>query len=54
VCVRDDNDVRRGDPQTMQIGIPKGGSSILVQDGREAVLNAGDMVLYSGRGRSRW
>lgn len=46
VYVRDDNDVRRGDPQTVQIGIPTGGSSILVQDGREAVLSAGDMMLY--------
>ncbi|MGW6281271.1 AraC-like ligand-binding domain-containing protein [Kribbella sp. NPDC055071] len=46
VYVRDDSDVRRGDPGTVQIGIPTGGASILVQDGREAVLNAGDMVLY--------
>jgi AraC-like DNA-binding protein len=46
VYVRDDNDVRKGDPETVQIGIPTRGSSILVQDGREAVLNSGDMVLY--------
>ena len=46
VYVRDEADVRRGDPQTVQIGIPTGGTSILVQDGREAVLNAGDMVIY--------
>jgi AraC-like DNA-binding protein len=39
-------EVRAGDPDTLQIGFPVGGSSILVQDGREAVLSAGDMVLY--------
>jgi AraC-like DNA-binding protein len=50
VYTRTSVDVRRGDPETIQIGMPRVGSSILVQDGREAVLNAGDMVLYdSGR-----
>jgi AraC-like DNA-binding protein len=39
-------EVRAGDPDTLQIGFPVGGSSMLVQDGREAVLSAGDMVLY--------
>lgn len=46
VYVRSGADIRRGDPDTFQIGTPLGGSSLLVQDGREAVLNAGDMVLY--------
>lgn len=46
VYVRSAADIRRGDPDTFQIGTPLGGTSILVQDGREAVLNAGDMVLY--------
>lgn len=46
IYVRDGADVRRGDPETVQIGIPTGGSSILVQDGREAVLSSGDIVLY--------
>lgn len=46
VYVRTERDVRRGDPDTVQIGMPRGGGSLLVQDGREAVLKAGDMVLY--------
>lgn len=46
IYVRSAADIRRGDPDTFQIGTPLGGSSILIQDGREAVLNAGDMVLY--------
>lgn len=46
VYVRDQDDIRVHDPETVQIGIPTGGSSILVQDGREAILEAGDMVLY--------
>lgn len=46
VYVRSQRDVRRGDPDTIQIGMPRGGQSILVQDGREAVLKPGDMVLY--------
>jgi AraC-like DNA-binding protein len=46
IYVRDERDVRRGDPDTVQIGMPRGGGSILVQDGREAVLNPGDMVIY--------
>ena len=46
VYVRDDDNIRSHDPETVQIGIPTGGSSIMVQDGREAILEAGDMVLY--------
>lgn len=34
VYVRSEADIRRGDPDTYQIGTPLGGSSILVQDGR--------------------
>ena len=43
---RTDADVRRGDPHTLQVGLQLVGSSLLVQDGREAVLGAGDLVLY--------
>ena len=39
-------DIRRGDPMTLQVGLQLTGSSLLVQDGREAVLGAGDLVLY--------
>lgn len=39
-------DIRRGDPLTLQVGLQVAGSSLLVQDGREAVLGAGDLVLY--------
>lgn len=46
VYTRNDADIRRGDPQTVQIGMPRKGGSILVQDGREAVLEAGDLVVY--------
>ncbi len=46
VYTRDEADIRHGDPQTVQIGMPLGGQSILVQDGREAVLRGGDMVVY--------
>jgi AraC-like DNA-binding protein len=46
VYSRSSAELRAGDPDTLQIGLPLGGSSILVQDGREAVLSAGDMVLY--------
>jgi AraC-like DNA-binding protein len=46
VYSRSTAELRAGDPDTVQIGFPLGGTSILVQDGREAVLNAGDMVLY--------
>ena len=46
VYTRDGADIRRGDPETVQVGMPLGGQSILSQDGREAVLDAGDMVLY--------
>jgi AraC-like DNA-binding protein len=46
VYTRDASDVRRGDPDTVQVGMPLGGRSILVQDGREALLDGGDLVLY--------
>lgn len=46
VYTRDAADIRHGDPETVQIGMPLGGQSILVQDGREAVLSGGDMVVY--------
>jgi AraC-like DNA-binding protein len=46
VYTRDDADIRHGDPETVQVGMPLGGQSIMIQDGREAVLNGGDMVLY--------
>ena len=46
VYTRATPDIRQGDPETVQIGMPLKGSSILVQDGREAVLNAGDLVVY--------
>jgi len=46
VYTRTDRLVRRGDPQTVQIGMPLKGCSLLVQDGREAVLSPGDMVVY--------
>ena len=46
VYTRAVSDIRRGDPETVQVGMPLGGGSLLVQDGREAVLSPGDMVLY--------
>jgi AraC-like DNA-binding protein len=46
VYTRNDTDIRHGDPETVQIGMPLGGQSIMVQDGREAVLSAGEMVVY--------
>jgi len=46
VYTREARDIRTGDPETVQVGMPLGGQSILIQDGREAVLDAGDMVLY--------
>jgi AraC-like DNA-binding protein len=46
VYTRDDADIRRGDPETVQVGMPLGGQSIMIQDDREAVLDASDMVLY--------
>lgn len=46
VYERTEREVRQGDPDTVQIGMPRGGGSILVQDGREAVLAPGDMVIY--------
>ena len=61
VYARGERELRQGDPDTLQIGMPRGGGSILVQDGREAVLKPGDMVLYDtcsttapGRSRSSW
>ncbi len=38
--------LRRGDPETVQVCMPLGGQSIMIQDGREAVLDGGAMVLY--------
>ncbi|WP_248960973.1 helix-turn-helix domain-containing protein [Sphaerisporangium perillae] len=46
VYTRDQACLRRGDPETVQIGTPLQGGSILIQDGREAVLGPGDMVVY--------
>jgi AraC-like DNA-binding protein len=46
VYIRDAGDIRRGDPGTLQVGLQVTGSSLLVQDGREAVMGAGDLVLY--------
>jgi AraC-like DNA-binding protein len=46
VYTRDAIDIRHGDPETVQVGMPLGGQSIMIQDGREAVLDGGDMVLY--------
>ncbi len=43
---RSSSDIRQGDPMTLQVGLQVSGSSLLVQDGREAVLGAGDLVLY--------
>ena len=46
VYTRDERDIGHGDPETVQVGMPLGGQSIMIQDGREAVLDGGDMVLY--------
>ena len=46
VYTRDASDIRHFDPETVQVGMPLGGRSIMIQDGREAVLDGGDMVLY--------
>jgi AraC-like DNA-binding protein len=46
VYTRNDADIRHGDPETVQIGMPLGGQSIMIQDGREAVMKAGEMVVY--------
>ena len=46
VYVRGDQEIRAGDPGTLQVGMQLTGSSLLVQDGREAVMGAGDLVLY--------
>ena len=35
VYTRDAADIRQGDPETVQIGMPLGGQSIMIQDGRE-------------------
>jgi AraC-like DNA-binding protein len=39
-------DIRQGDPNMLLVGLQVKGSAILVQDGREAVLGSGDLVLY--------
>ena len=46
VYVRGEPEIRAGDPGTLQVGMQLMGSSILIQDGREAVMGAGDIVLY--------
>lgn len=46
VYVRGEREIRVGDPGTLQVGMQLTGSSLLVQDGREAVMSAGDIVLY--------
>ena len=46
VYVRGEREIRAGDPGTLQVGMQLTGSSILIQDGREAVMGAGDIVLY--------
>lgn len=43
---RTEADVRTGDPNTLNVGLQLTGSSIMVQDGREAVMGAGDLVFY--------
>lgn len=46
IYARSAGDVKRVDTDTVQIGMPMRGSSILIQDGREAALTGGDMVIY--------
>lgn len=46
VYVREEAEIRAGDPETLQVGLQVAGSSLLIQDGREAVMGAGDLVLY--------
>ena len=46
VYVRDEDHIRRSDPESFQVGIPTKGASILTQDGSEAHLEPGDMVLW--------
>lgn len=46
VYVRDEGHVRQADPESFQVGIPTQGHSMLVQNGREAQLTPGDMVLW--------
>ncbi|HUS22389.1 MAG TPA: helix-turn-helix domain-containing protein [Aeromicrobium sp.] len=43
---RTEADVRTGDPNTLNVGLQLTGSSMMIQDGREAVMGAGDVVLY--------
>jgi AraC-like DNA-binding protein len=43
---RTEADVRAGDPNTLNVGLQLTGSSLMVQDGREAVMGAGDLVFY--------
>ena len=43
---RTEADLRAGDPNMLLVGLQLKGSAILVQDGREAVMGAGDLVLY--------
>lgn len=46
VYVRDEAEIRAGDPGTLQVGLQVAGNSLLIQDGREAVMGTGDLVLY--------
>jgi AraC-like DNA-binding protein len=46
IYVRGEREIRAGDPSTLQVGMQLTGSSLLIQDGREAVMGAGDIVLY--------
>lgn len=39
---------RYGDPETVQVGMPLGGQSIMTQDCREAVLDGGDTACTAG------
>ncbi len=46
VYVRSSRDIRKGDPNTLQMGLQLHGHAILEQDGRQAELREGDLVLY--------
>lgn len=46
VYFRRQQEIRFGDPGTLQVGLQLFGNSILAQDGRDAVMGAGDLVLY--------
>ncbi|WP_100812109.1 helix-turn-helix domain-containing protein [Microbacterium sp. BR1] len=46
VYSRDERQVRRADPDSVHLGVPTRGSSLLTQDGREAILGPGDMVFW--------